>query len=514
MTNATSHDQIATSESATAMEHPGASRWTRTVVVALPPPSLDPQHVAEAALPYARTVAERTGASVTLVSVLDLAPKFNPLTGFLGSPTATVDAALFTETQAYLSRLADTFPASVVETVVRVGSAPGEILAVVNGCEHPLLVLSSHTRAGLDRLLFGSVTLDLVRTAPCPVLIVRGPRSAASPEGATFAKVVVPLDQSPLAEHALGAALDALGPADLHLHVLHVVEPLPRTDISPAETVALVAPKVERYLTEIAAPLLSRGYRVTPEVRYGYPAAEITQVAAEQGADLILMATHGRGGFHRILLGSVAESLLETAPAPLLLVRPADTGSVAHDGEAEGQGAAQRRASGPSAPALWERQARELMVQPVVVAQAATPLQDVAGAMVHHRIGCVPVVGEDGQVIGMVTESDFLRADPSIPLAAYQVPQLFREHASPAAIEAVYRAGRELTAGQIMSRPVTTVTEDARLGAVAERLLERRINQVPVVRDGMLIGIVSRHDLLQLLFPPGDPRRGEAPSGR
>jgi CBS domain-containing protein len=131
-------------------------------------------------------------------------------------------------------------------------------------------------------------------------------------------------------------------------------------------------------------------------------------------------------------------------------------------------------------------------------------------AMVRRRIGCIPIVDDQGQFAGIITESDFMRAEPGLPLAAYQVSRLLRERVSAKAIEQIYQAGRELTASQIMTHPVTTVTEETPVGEVATLLLERGFNQVPVEREGVPVGIVARRDLLHLLLPPGDSPAGGA----
>ena len=128
--------------------------------------------------------------------------------------------------------MAEAVPTCPVETVVRTGSPAAVIRSVIAERTQPLLVLCSHTRTGLDRLLYGSITGELVRTATCPVLVVRGRQPAATKGVAPLHTVVVPLDQSALAEQALARALTALGPADLHLHLLHVLEPPPGAEAS------------------------------------------------------------------------------------------------------------------------------------------------------------------------------------------------------------------------------------------------------------------------------------------
>jgi nucleotide-binding universal stress UspA family protein len=298
--------------------------------VPLPPLDVDPARVAEVALPLARTVAQRTGAPLTLLSVVEQEPPFNPLTRMATPAAPDGGASLVREAEARLAGVAEADPAGPGETVVRTGSPASEIRSVIAERSQPLLVLCSHTRTGLDRLLYGSITGELVRTATCPVLVVRGRQPAATEGVAPLHTVVVPLDQSALAEQALARALTALGPADLHLHLLHVLDPPPGAERISPDQVARLAPGIEHDLETMAQRLRTQGYRVTTEVRAGRPADEIAQAAIEQGAQLIAMATHGKHGVNPVLLGSVAERLLQTAPVPLLLVRPADRPE-AHD---------------------------------------------------------------------------------------------------------------------------------------------------------------------------------------
>ena len=294
-----------------------------SVLVPLPPLAVDPARVAEAALPLACTITQRTGSLLTLLSVVDLEAPFNPLTRMATSPTPDLAALPVAEAEAQLAGVAEAVPTHPVETVVRTGSPVAEIRAVVDEHPQPLLVLCSHTRTGLDHQLYGSITGELVRTASCPVVVVRGSSLVSTDGLAPLRTVVVPLDQSPLAEQALARAVTALGAADLHLHLLYVHEPPPGAeDVSP-DQLARLAPALQRDLETIAQPLQTQGFRVTTEVRAGRPADEIGQAAIEQGAQLIVLATHGEHGVNPVLLGSVAERLLQIAPVPLLLVRPA-----------------------------------------------------------------------------------------------------------------------------------------------------------------------------------------------
>jgi nucleotide-binding universal stress UspA family protein len=82
--------------------------------------------------------------------------------------------------------------------------------------------------------------------------------------------------------------------------------------------------EAQAYLAAVAAKLEERGHTVTWEVRTGMVSEEIAAAADEQQVDLVVIATHGRTGFRRVVMGSVAERVLREANAPLMMVRPQD----------------------------------------------------------------------------------------------------------------------------------------------------------------------------------------------
>ena len=85
--------------------------------------------------------------------------------------------------------------------------------------------------------------------------------------------------------------------------------------------VAVRSKEAREYLASVAADLRGRGVRVTTDARHGDPVRELVAAAREIGADLIAMTTHGRSGFGRLLLGSVAEAVLRRAEIPVLMMR-------------------------------------------------------------------------------------------------------------------------------------------------------------------------------------------------
>lgn len=140
-----------------------------------------------------------------------------------------------------------------------------------------------------------------------------------------FGKILVPLDFSVPSLEALEYAVALGSKLGSTLHLLHVVED-PVNAVGPdGYIVDLPALKAEmagdatRRLTEAADNI--KGLTVTTQVVEGRPAQSIARVAEADGVDLIVMGTHGRGGFAHLLLGSVAERVIRLAPCPVLAVR-------------------------------------------------------------------------------------------------------------------------------------------------------------------------------------------------
>ena len=153
-----------------------------------------------------------------------------------------------------------------------------------------------------------------------------------------YKRMVVPLDGSEVAEAILPFAEQVAGPLDAEVVLLRVIEPP-----SPFEVVAsagVVTPDTftlrdldaKTYLSEIERRLSKKGLRIrTRVVLGGLPAEEILAAVQATSADLIAMATHGRGGLGRALFGSVAGAVLRAAAVPVLLIRT--TGKVSAPAE-------------------------------------------------------------------------------------------------------------------------------------------------------------------------------------
>jgi nucleotide-binding universal stress UspA family protein len=136
-----------------------------------------------------------------------------------------------------------------------------------------------------------------------------------------FKKILVPLDGSALAEAALGRALEFVG-AGAKLVLVRAAEAHALPGVDPTGAQVEVVREAEDYLAAVVARLSEKGViGVETSVWYGPAAQAIVEAAQLRRADLIVMSTHGRSGLGRLILGSVADSVIRGTTTPILLVR-------------------------------------------------------------------------------------------------------------------------------------------------------------------------------------------------
>lgn len=140
----------------------------------------------------------------------------------------------------------------------------------------------------------------------------------------------------------------------------------------------------------------------------------------------------------------------------------------------------------------------EIMTQPVITIGEDTTLREVARIMLQHRIGGLPVVDEDGNLTGIVTESDFTAKEKCVPFSLFRAPQLFGTWLG-ANAEELYANACNICAREVMSTNVVTVDENDPIEKLLERILKYDINRIPVVSQRKPVGIVARRDLLRLM---------------
>ncbi len=299
----------------------------RTILV-----PLDGSTFGEHALPAALGLARRCGAGLHVVLVH---------TAFTFAESGLiyddhVDRQLREEERGYLASAVKRLRAAAdvpVTWVLRDGLVADGICEQVTARSADLIVMTTHGRGAVSRFWLGSVADHLVRHTSAPVLLLRpGEGSPDLTQEPVLRHVFIPLDGSALAEQVLepAVALGQLLGADFIL--LRIVKPVlfaghdptaprdrplgqPATEQSQAEA--------RTYLEGVAARLRTRSLRVQTRVAVDVqPAAAILEESLEPADGLIALATHGRGGLTRVLLGSVADKVVRGATTPVLVCRP------------------------------------------------------------------------------------------------------------------------------------------------------------------------------------------------
>jgi nucleotide-binding universal stress UspA family protein len=292
---------------------------------------LDRSSFAEQALPLALSIARRANARLDLVEVHALYALEDAAASWVPFDVER-DGERKQQEQLYLDATAK-WLSSMSPVSATAGVLPGSavlpatmadaILERARTGQADLIVMATHARRPLSRLWAGSLADELIRRARVPVLLVRPSEqpSGIVPEP-VLDHILILLDGSALAEQVLEPALELARLMEAPCSLLRVVEsraaPADRGWDGPTEKA-----QAEAYLQAVAAWVRDQDVKVGARVVVARHAVEaILEEAAAQGSNLIALATHGRGGLRRLLLGSVADRLVRAAAAPVFVYRP------------------------------------------------------------------------------------------------------------------------------------------------------------------------------------------------
>lgn len=319
---------------------------------------LDGSEIAEGILPYVTQFAKRLNAGIVVHTAVNLESLYvattdasqqeprnensggDPSVDVRRSDTGVTPAlrsqievevlrGVESEFEEVASRLAD----QGIETdVIATPGRPSEqILATAKaeGCD--LIALATHGRNAIGRGLLGSVTDRVVHLSTLPVLTISPTRAESQPSDEDpISNVIVPLDGSELGESALPTVEGLAAAMSLQVRLVCTFDPA-EYDRRHRYTSALTGTPIlsqevkahqKGYLESVADGLVSRGFDVKTEVLMGPAASAIVEYARESPQNIVIMATHGRSGFRRLLLGSVTEAVIRSSSDPVLIIPP------------------------------------------------------------------------------------------------------------------------------------------------------------------------------------------------
>jgi nucleotide-binding universal stress UspA family protein len=206
------------------------------------------------------------------------------------------------------------------ELVVERGIAPDQILSSAQTRKADAIVMGTHGKRGFDRLVLGSTTDRVMRTAPCPVMVIPPQDSMTAGDELhsvrRLRRILFCADFSENSEAALEYAISIAAEYDAELTLLHVVDPsFPRDDVEEATA---------RTMKQLDMLIPAKSDRVTFQiktaVRVGKPYQELIRYAREERSDLVTMGVRGRGTLDLAIFGSTTYRVMQLGSCPVLTV--------------------------------------------------------------------------------------------------------------------------------------------------------------------------------------------------
>jgi nucleotide-binding universal stress UspA family protein len=280
------------------------------------------------AVDYAIALAKEFRAKLYLSHVIDL-----PSVGMYGDafsyPVGQQDR-IVEYSRGYLQKLVGDTPVDW-EPLIQMGHAAAEITRLAKEKCVDMVISGTHSRSGLKRFLLGSITGSLLRTLPCPLLVVRGPELGfVSPDKRELRlrRILIGCDFSSDSHLALQYGLSLAQEFQSELYLAHVIEPPVYEDI-----IKRSIESEEEFQQDLRVRLNDKLKSVVPDeaknwcdpvttLLAGQPHEELIKYAVVHSINLIVMGFRGHGLVETLLVGSTADRVVHRAACPVLLVRP------------------------------------------------------------------------------------------------------------------------------------------------------------------------------------------------
>ena len=137
------------------------------------------------------------------------------------------------------------------------------------------------------------------------------------------------------------------------------------------------------------------------------------------------------------------------------------------------------------------------MASPVITVTGETTVGEAARLMIEKNVGCVVVVDAKGRMRGVMSERRFMPEQVAVPFMRGTSLQLLGKWIDSSSIEKAITGYRGIPVEEVMVREVPTASEDTLLADLADTMVRNEVHHVPILRDGIVVGVVSHHDMLR-----------------
>lgn len=288
---------------------------------------------ADYAVAYAQMLAKGTEGAVHFVHVVD-ERYMDMISGMEGAYASSADTATSIESlikhaeeqMRKLMHRADAMGLKASDHICR-GRPSEEIVRVAEEIGADLIVMATHGRSGLDRLVLGSTCEKLIRRSTVPVLAIKHPshdQIDTKADAMAFKNVLCPCDFSDFSHLAVPYAAELCRQFGAKLTLAHVVDTwLDYPEFTPSVEFANsphLIEEAQKSLAKLAGE--QEGLDVSVKVESGIPHRKLLDIVDEKDIDLLVMTTHGRSGIPHFLLGSITEKMIRMANCAVMTIRP------------------------------------------------------------------------------------------------------------------------------------------------------------------------------------------------
>ena len=289
---------------------------------------LDGSQLAERALVPAYALSQSSHGEVLLLRVATPEKIFVPEDHMAGSygilwPEQSIELCR-KEAREYLETIRSFAPAGLkLSAEVMDGGVPESIIDLAATSHVDLIAISSHGYSGITRLALGSVAEKVLRSAACPVLIIRS--------NGPLRRALIALDGSLLSEQALGPGLALAAALHCKVTLLQAVPQIPRSEVVRLEAIereldwrlgSESEAEADAYLKSLITTRCPCGLDIQRMVSEEPAARAILHYVETNAVDVIVMSTHGRSGLRRWVFGSITEKVMHDAGCSMLIIRP------------------------------------------------------------------------------------------------------------------------------------------------------------------------------------------------
>ena len=141
--------------------------------------------------------------------------------------------------------------------------------------------------------------------------------------------------------------------------------------------------------------------------------------------------------------------------------------------------------------------AKDIMTVDVITVKPETTVEELARLLIEHKISCVPVVDDKDHIVGVVTENDLIKKNARLHIPT--IIRLFDAYflLNSGKVEDDIKKMVAVTVGEICNKDIVSLTEETPLDEIATIMSEKNIHLLPVLRDGMVVGIVGKADIVK-----------------